>query len=167
MRSAITCIGFTRATLTRALILAFAAGLRRCSQTAVAKSSCLTLCSSPCPARRSFITEMRLAWGTTFILAIATAAARQCSGVPTATRDFQGRIRSNSTCRLRSTPNTTTKRSTSRTSKKISHPCSGGCAALLRCGKISRRSHAVPSNFSFRITQKYSRFSGVTKTRLS
>src|SRR6266480_2288607 len=124
MRSGITCTASTPPIRTHVLILASAGGSRHCSRTAAAKSSCSTRCFFPCPARRSFIMEMRSAWVTTFISAIATVAAHRCNGVPTAMPDFQEPIRSSFICRLRSIRNITTKRSTSRISRKIFPRCS-------------------------------------------
>ena len=166
-RNAITCIEFTRLIRTRALILASADGSPRCSQTAGAKSSYLTRCCSRCPARPSSITEMRSAWGTIFIWATATAAAPRCSGAPTGTLDFQGRILSSFICRSRSILNITMKPSTWRTSKRISPHCCGGCAGSSPCEKISRRSRAAPLNFFTQTMRKCWRFSAGGKTRRS
>ena len=165
MRSAIICIGFTLPIRTRGLILAFGAGLLRCSQTVAAKSNCSTRYYSQCPARRSSIMAMRSAWVTIITWAIATDAAPRCNGAPTATPDSQEQTRSSFICRSRSIRNIITKPSTLRTSRKISPRCCGGYAESLQCGKISRRSRAALSNFSTRTTRKFWRSFAVGKTR--
>ena len=154
MRSATTCIGFTPPIRTRGLILAFAAGLPHCLQTAAAKSSCSTRCYSQCPAPPSFITAMRSVWETIFTWAIATVVARPCNGVRTGMPDSRERIRSSFIYRSRSTPNITTKPSTSRTSRKIFPLCCGGRAGSSPCEKTSRRFHAARLNFSTRTMRK-------------
>ena len=54
-----------------------------------------------------------------------------------ATPVFRKRIRSSSICRSRSIRNITTRRSTSRTSRRICLRCSGGCGASSRCERTS------------------------------
>ena len=165
MRSAITCIGFTLPIRTRGLILEFAAGLLRCSQTVAAKSNYSTRSYSQCPARRSSIMAMRSAWVTIITWAIATDAAPRCNGAPTAMPDSQERTRSSFICRSRSIRNIITKPSTLRTSRKISLRCCGGYAGSLPCGKISRHFRAALSNFSTPTMQRFWRFFAGGKKR--
>ena len=59
----------------------------------------MNACCSPCRARRSSTTATRSAWETTSTSETATACARRCNGVPTATPDSRGPTRSSSICR--------------------------------------------------------------------
>src|SRR5438477_118471 len=117
------------------------------------------------PERRSFTTATKSEWATIFISVIAMAVAPRCNGAPIATPDFPKRIHSSFTCRSRLIRNTTTKRSTSRISKRISHHCCGGCGASSPCEKIIRPSPVGRLNFYSRKIQRCWHFSVAPKTK--
>ncbi len=151
----------------RGSISGFAAGSRRSSPITGAKSSCSTSCFSRCRARRCSTTATRSGWAIISTSAIATAAAPRCSGAAIRMPVFRKRIRSSFTCRSRLIPSTTTRRSTSRPSKRICRPFSGGRAASSRCGKTSALSPAARSSSFFPITPRCSLFCVATRTRPS
>ena len=95
------------------------------------------------------------------------AAARPCSGAPTAMPAFLAPTRSNFISRLRSIRNITTRRLTSKISKRTSRLCCGGPVGSLPCAKITKHFRAEHWSSCFRKTQRCSPFCAVTSAKRS